>query len=95
LHRAVRRARWTDRGDDLLEFEIEAGAFCHQMVRSIVGTLVEIGLGRRKAADMVRILAAHDRAAAGRLAPPEGLVLWSVSYDDPAVTRLPFPQPGR
>jgi tRNA pseudouridine38-40 synthase len=43
LVRRVRRAEWTDLGDGLLRFEIEANAFCHQMVRSIVGTVVAAG----------------------------------------------------
>ena len=43
LVRRVRRAGWTDLGDDVLRFEIEANAFCHQMVRSIVGTVVAAG----------------------------------------------------
>jgi tRNA pseudouridine38-40 synthase len=80
--RRVRRARWTDRGDGMLEFEIEAGAFCHQMVRSIVGTLVDMGIGRRRAGEMLGILAARDRDVAGTVAPPEGLVLWAVRYGD-------------
>jgi tRNA pseudouridine38-40 synthase len=49
-------------------------------VRSIVGTLVEMGLGRRRAGEMVGIIAARDRNAAGRMAPPQGLILWEVRY---------------
>ncbi|HNJ98441.1 MAG TPA: hypothetical protein PLV13_09965, partial [Ilumatobacteraceae bacterium] len=64
----------------LLRFEIRANAFCHQMVRSLVGTLVDVGLGRLHAGDMRRILLARDRQAAGRVAPPHGLVLWEVGY---------------
>jgi tRNA pseudouridine38-40 synthase len=82
--RTVRRTRFADAGDGLIVFEIEADAFCHQMVRSIVGTLVDMGRGRRRAGEMLGIVAARDRAAAGRLAPPEGLVLWAVRYDSDA-----------
>lgn len=82
--RVVRDARWSVVGDDpacrLLRFEIEASAFCHQMVRSVVGTLVEVGLGKRRAGDMLSVLAARSRAAAGQPAPPHGLCLWEVSY---------------
>jgi tRNA pseudouridine38-40 synthase len=80
LCRQVRRAVWRDCGEGLLEFEIEASSFCHQMVRSVVGTLVEMGLGRRRAGEMVGIIAARDRNAAGRMAPPQGLILWEVRY---------------
>ncbi|MDX2380616.1 MAG: tRNA pseudouridine(38-40) synthase TruA, partial [Acidimicrobiia bacterium] len=66
--------------DGMLEFEITASAFCHQMVRSIVGTLVDVGLGRRAASSVAPTLAARDRQAAGQVAPPTGLVLWSVDY---------------
>ncbi len=49
LVRRVRDARWEDGGAGVLLFWIEANAFCHQMVRSIVGTMVEIGKGQRRA----------------------------------------------
>jgi tRNA pseudouridine38-40 synthase len=80
LVRRVLSARWDGVGDDLLRFEITANAFCHQMVRSIVGTLVEVGLGRRSAGSLLDTLRARDRAAAGQLAPPHGLCLWEVGY---------------
>lgn len=68
-------------GAGVLRFEIAATAFCHQMVRSIVGTLVDVGLGRISAGDVRAILHARDRNAAGRVAPPDGLVLWRVDYE--------------
>jgi tRNA pseudouridine38-40 synthase len=75
-------ARWDDLGDGVLQFEIEATAFCHQMVRSIVGFMVDVGLGRRSVGEIHGVLQGRDRAlAAGRLAPPQGLVLWQVRYD--------------
>jgi tRNA pseudouridine38-40 synthase len=84
LVRRVVDARWSepasDRGRGMLRFEIEAGAFCHQMVRSIVGTMVEIGHGKKRAGDMTAILRARDRSTAGQLAPPHGLCLWQVRY---------------
>ncbi len=80
LVRLVRDARWVDAGDDVLRFEIHATSFCQQMVRSVVGTLVEIGLGRRRAGDMAGIIRARDRAAAAQPAPPHGLCLWEVDY---------------
>jgi len=80
LVRRVLRAGWSDRGDDVLRFEIEATAFCHQMVRSIVGTVVAAGQGDVRAGDIRGILRAGDRRAAAPIAPPEGLCLWHVSY---------------
>jgi tRNA pseudouridine38-40 synthase len=80
LVRTVRDARWIDLGDDVLRFDVDAVAFCHQMVRSLVGTMVEVGRGRKKAGDMSGIVRAHDRAAAGQPAPPHGLCLWEVVY---------------
>jgi tRNA pseudouridine38-40 synthase len=80
LVRRVRRAAWTDLGDDVLRFEIEATAFCHQMVRSIVGTIVAVGHGRMRAGDIRGVLRGGDRAKAAPIAPPEGLCLWHVTY---------------
>lgn len=80
LVRRVLVARWLQPADDLLEFEIEATAFCHQMVRSIVGTLVDVGRGRRRAGELLEVLASRDRHRAGSPAPPHGLVLWAVRY---------------
>jgi tRNA pseudouridine38-40 synthase len=85
LVRRVLLTRWSRFDDELfgvplLRFEIRATAFCHQMVRSIVGTLVDVGLGRISAGDMASILATKDRAAAGQVAPPQGLTLWNVGY---------------
>jgi tRNA pseudouridine38-40 synthase len=78
--RTVRRAGWTDLGDGVLRFEIEANAFCHQMIRSVVGTLVDVGLARKHAGELLGILAGRDRSRASTLAPPQGLCLWSVTY---------------
>ena len=64
----------------LLRFEIRATAFCHQMVRSIVGTMVDVGHGKLHAGDMRAILTQRDRTASGQVAPPQGLVLWEVGY---------------
>jgi tRNA pseudouridine38-40 synthase len=80
LVRKVHDARWLDLGDGILRFDIEAGAFCHQMVRSLVGTMVDVGRGRKRAGDMADIVRAADRAAAGQPAPPHGLCLWQVLY---------------
>ena len=78
--RAVRRAEWSRAGDGMLIFEIEARSFGRQMVRSIVGTLVDVGLGRRRASEVPAIIAARDRNVAGSVAPPHGLVLWLVRF---------------
>ena len=80
LVRRVLRAGWTDQGDGHLRFEIEATAFCHQMVRSIVGTVVAAGHGSVRAGDIRGILRSGDRAAAAPIAPPHGLCLWQVRY---------------
>jgi tRNA pseudouridine38-40 synthase len=80
LTRRVLDAHWDEQDDGRLELWIEANAFCHQMVRAIVGTLVEVGVGKKRAGDLTGILRAGDRSAAGQLAPPHGLCLWQVDY---------------
>ena len=78
--RRILDCRWHDLGEGVLRFDIEATAFCQQMVRSIVGTLVEVGLGKKKAGDVRGILEGKDRSLAGPPAPAHGLVLWEVVY---------------
>jgi len=75
-----------------VRIEIVAESFLHQMVRSIVGTGLEIALGRKGTGYMREALEARHRGAAGQVAPPHGLTLVDVAYDDaewpqrPAVT---------
>ncbi len=78
--RRVHHARWSCPEPALLYFDVTANSFCRQMVRSLVGTLVEVGRGRRSPADLQHILKSRNRAAAGGVAPPHGLCLESVSY---------------
>jgi tRNA pseudouridine38-40 synthase len=78
--RHVMKAQWHDTGDGQLVFDIQANAFCHQMVRSIVGFMVDVGLRRRKPSDTREVLLAKDRTLAHHLAPPHGLFLWEVGY---------------
>jgi tRNA pseudouridine38-40 synthase len=82
LVRNVLSAGWAiaDAEGPVLRFEIRANAFCHQMVRSITGTLVDVGSGKLPHDAVVAILAAGDRQAAGQVAPPQGLTLWQVGY---------------
>jgi tRNA pseudouridine38-40 synthase len=80
MTRNVFDARWSDASGGLLRFEIESSSFCHQMVRSIVGTMVEMGRGHKRAGEMTAILRARNRAVAGDLAPPHGLCLWEVAF---------------
>jgi len=92
LVRRVRRAGWTELGDGVLRFEIEATAFCRQMVRSIVGTVVAAGHAQMRAGDIRGVLRAGHRVAGAPMAPPEGLCLWHVSYGGGPELR---PEPGQ
>jgi tRNA pseudouridine38-40 synthase len=65
---------------DLIRIEAYADRFLRQMVRAIVGTLVEVGMGARTAGSLGGVLAARSRAAAGKTAPPHGLFLMRVDY---------------
>jgi tRNA pseudouridine38-40 synthase len=67
--------------DPLLVYRIEANAFLKHMVRTLIGTFVEIGRGQRPAASMADLLAVGDRRQAGATAPAHGLVLERVLYD--------------
>ncbi len=63
-----------------IRIEVEADGFLYNMVRNIVGTLTEVGRGRWSPQKMEEILDARDRAAAGPIAPPEGLCLMEIRY---------------
>ena len=76
---AVTEATWEQSGDELI-FKIEANRFLHTMVRSLVGTLVEVGRGYFSVADFVNIMKAKDRRKAGPTAPACGLYLVEVKY---------------
>lgn len=64
----------------LLTFVIEADGFLYKMCRGIVGTLIQVGLGKLAPSDIARILRQRDRRIAGMTAPAHGLVLWKVTY---------------
>ncbi len=77
----VAEAAWhaEDREGDWL-FRIAANRFLHGMVRTIVGTLMDVGYGKLTPADVDTILASRDRRRAGQAAPAHGLVLQEVTY---------------
>ncbi len=71
-----------ERRDAIVRVRIAADGFLHRMVRTIVGTLVECGSGRRDPRAVRSMLDARSRAAAGLTAPPHGLYLAGVRYED-------------
>ena len=80
--RTIRSISWSDGNgcDRPLVMRIEGDGFLRHMVRNIVGTLVEIGLGRWHSTRVTQVLASRDRSRAGPTAPPQGLFLVSVEY---------------
>jgi tRNA pseudouridine38-40 synthase len=66
--------------ENWITFDVQADGFLYNMVRNIVGTLVEVGRGRWTASDIERILAAADRTQAGPIAPASGLCLMKIFY---------------
>jgi tRNA pseudouridine38-40 synthase len=77
----VRQARWTPREQEAgLQFDIESDRFLHHMVRFLVGTMVDIGLGRRPVGDMATLLARSDNDETSPPAPPQGLYFIAAEY---------------
>ena len=78
--RTIHQAEWHQRSQWRLQFEITANAFCHQMVRSVVGFCVAVGTSKRSARDVETVFTAKDRSSAAPIAPPHGLTLVHVTY---------------
>lgn len=78
----VSQAELLNLGEGVLEFWIAANHFVYNMVRIIVGTLVEIGLGKRQPDSLSKALSSGNRNLAGPTAPPWGLCLYSVQYPE-------------
>jgi tRNA pseudouridine38-40 synthase len=83
--RTITRSDWTEEplagGGRLLLYEIAGTGFLKYMVRAVVGTLIEVGDGRRAPSSLRDLLVSGSRAAAGPTAPPVGLYLVRVDYD--------------
>lgn len=77
----VTAAHWECIGTDGLVFTITADRFLRNMVRAVVGTLVDVGRGKISIDDFRRIIAEKDRCAAGTSMPPQALYLWDVTYN--------------
>jgi tRNA pseudouridine38-40 synthase len=79
--RTVKRCEFKKSGS-LLTFVIEGDGFLYKMCRGIVGTVVQVGLGKFSASEIKTMLAQKDRRVAGMTAPAQGLVLWKVFYSN-------------
>ena len=77
--RTLRRVEITRMGGEI-RVALTADGFLYHMVRILVGTLLEVGEGKRAPEDMAAVLASRDRMEAGPTAPAQGLTLWSVKY---------------
>ena len=80
FERVVLGASWASGGPTLLEFRIEADAFMRNMIRVLVGTMLEVGGGRRSVESFAELLEGRPRADAGATAPPHGLHLLGAGY---------------
>lgn len=81
FERVVTESRWT-RSGDLLTYGITADSFLYGMVRSLVGTMLEVAGGKRDLAGFARLLSGAERSEAGSAAPSRGLTLVGVGYDE-------------
>lgn len=77
----IKRAEWIEKGDQLI-FYVTANRFLRNMVRAIVGTLLEVGQGKMDKEGFQQVLESRDRARAGRSAPAQGLFLTKVEYPE-------------
>jgi tRNA pseudouridine38-40 synthase len=79
--RDVLAASWTEEGGRLLLFRITADAFMRNMVRALVGTMLEVASSRRTVADFTALLEGRPRSEGGQTAPPHALYLEGVGYE--------------
>jgi tRNA pseudouridine38-40 synthase len=77
----VYSAQWVNQGNGSIYFEISANRFLRNMVRAIVGTLLDVGTGKLKQEDILSILDQKDRGAASLSVPAHGLFLWEIKYE--------------
>lgn len=78
--RRILAARWSEQPEGILALRVQADSFMRNMVRALVGTMLEAGSGRRSVASFEDLLQGAPREAGGETAPPHGLYLESVSY---------------
>jgi tRNA pseudouridine38-40 synthase len=79
--RTIFRSRIAGDAGGLVLYEVQGDGFLRHMVRNVLGTLAEVGLGRRGPGWVAEVLTSRERARAGPTAPAEGLFLMSVAYD--------------
>jgi len=82
FERRVISAAWEDECEAILVFDITADAFMRNMIRVLVGTMLEVGSGKRTVEDFAALLEGAPRDAAGETAPPHGLYLAGVEYGE-------------
>lgn len=75
----IKKAEWIEKPDEYI-FRVESNRFLHKMVRTIVGTLIDIGRKKITPEHFLEIFYSHDRRKAGATAPAKGLFLESISY---------------
>ena len=79
----LREARWEQTGEHAWRFIITADRFLRNMVRAVVGTLVDVGRGKIRPEDVMDIIERKDRCAAGTSMPGHALFLWDIKYPYP------------
>ncbi|WP_321286076.1 tRNA pseudouridine(38-40) synthase TruA [uncultured Sunxiuqinia sp.] len=79
--------RWVEKGNQLI-FTIKADRFLRNMVRAIVGTMIQVGQGKMTIQDFKRAIELKDRGAAGVSAPPQGLFLSNIAYPESVFQRM-------
>ncbi|MAY82823.1 MAG: tRNA pseudouridine(38-40) synthase TruA [Flavobacteriales bacterium] len=78
----IKEALWIQENEHRLYFQITADRFLRNMVRAIVGTLIEVGQGKRTVDSIVELIASKDRKKAGYSVPAEGLYLYHIEYPE-------------